>query len=317
MPHRGVVRLVRGAGLTLGIGAEEVCCSSRRWPSTPRRWRSGARWSTAGVWWSSRPRQTARIEELGRTVGVRGCDLPLADGGPLPPGARSRTCGPCAVCASSWPAGTCSPRPTCGAPWRAAGLPADQRLRPHREHHLHLLPRADSPLAGGRPGADRPPDRQHPGLSAGPPRRSRCRVGVPGELCIGRRRPGAAATSAGRTLTAERFVPDPFAEQPGERLYRTGDLARWRPDGAIEFLGRIDQQVKIRGFRVEPGEIEAGSAQHPAVREASVLVREDEPGDKRLVAYVVASADRHPGAEALRGTPARSACRSTWCPRPS
>src|SRR4029078_7794108 len=88
-------------------------------------------------------------------------------------------------------------------------------------------------------------------------------------------------------LTAEGFLSNPSGKTEGERLYRTGDLARYLPDGNIEFLGRTDSQVKLRGFRIELGEIEAALSQHSAVREAVVLLLENEPGNQRLVAYVV------------------------------
>jgi amino acid adenylation domain-containing protein len=129
-------------------------------------------------------------------------------------------------------------------------------------------------------------------------------IGVPGELYIG-------GLSLGRgylnrpELTAERFIPNPFAGDTetqvasidyrlsaiGNRLYRTGDLARYWPDGSVEFIGRADNQVKVRGFRIELGEIETVLGQHPAVRGNAVVVREDTPGDQRLVAYIVVTED--------------------------
>jgi amino acid adenylation domain-containing protein/non-ribosomal peptide synthase protein (TIGR01720 family) len=124
-------------------------------------------------------------------------------------------------------------------------------------------------------------------------------IGIVGELYI-----GGAGVARGYLrrpeLTAERFIESPFEQDAAARLYRSGDLCRWRADGNLEFIGRVDQQVKLRGHRIELGEIESALMEHPTVREAVVLAREDAPGDKRLVAYLLTREAVPPSASELR-----------------
>ncbi|HGY55116.1 MAG TPA: amino acid adenylation domain-containing protein [Caldithrix abyssi] len=124
-------------------------------------------------------------------------------------------------------------------------------------------------------------------------------VGVPGELLVGG--DGLSLGYHNRPqLSAEKFIPNPFISDTGSRLYRTGDLVRYLPDGNIEFIGRIDQQVKIRGFRIELGEIEALLRDHPDLKDVVVLAREDSPGERRLVGYIVPKSEEPPKFSELR-----------------
>jgi amino acid adenylation domain-containing protein len=157
---------------------------------------------------------------------------------------------------------------------------------------LHRVKTTDGPVSIGRPIRN---TQVHLLDTKG----QRVPEGEAGELCIGG--DGLARGYRNRPdLTAERFIPDAFGGEPGARLYRTGDLARWLPDGTLECLGRIDHQVKIRGFRIELGDVEAALQQHPAVREAVAVAREDVPGDKRLVAYFIARSPSAPAVGELR-----------------
>jgi len=162
------------------------------------------------------------------------------------------------------------------------------------------LARPGSPIGGPLPEVS---------LGLAGPRGETVPLGVPGEILIGGA--GVARGYLGRPdLTAERFVPDTFAGQPGARLYRSGDLARRLADGDLEYLGRIDQQVKIRGYRIELGEIETALAGHPGVRDCATAVREIGPGDPGIVAWYVpaprAESTAEPAAAELRAFLQRS-----------
>ena len=155
--------------------------------------------------------------------------------------------------------------------------------------HVLAAEAEGAPVSIGRPVANVRTYVLEPSLEPAP-------AGVPGELWIGGA--GVARGYLGRPeQTAAKFAPDPYSGEPGARMYRSGDRVRWRAGGELEYLGRMDGQVKIRGFRVEPGEVEAVVRTHEGVREAVVRVREDVPGDRRLVAYVVPSADPPSAAE--------------------
>jgi len=205
------------------------------------------------------------------------------------------------------------------APLRQLVIGGEALSVPHVARAAHVLPATQlingygptecSVFACGYP-IPRPVDTHAASIPIGPPianteayvldaHMNPTPIGVPGELYLGG--PGVARGYLNRPeLTAERFVPDPFRAEPAARLYRTGDLARWRSDGTIEFLGRRDSQVKIRGLRIELGEIESALALHPAVREAAVVVRDDGPGGRRLVAYVVPRGGEDARPDALR-----------------
>ena len=151
---------------------------------------------------------------------------------------------------------------------------------------FHQVEPGEGPIPIGRPIANTKIYLTNPNLNRKSDPMKLVPVGEPGELLIGGI--GLARGYLNRPdLTDERFIRDRFSNQPEARLYRTGDLARYQPDGTIEYIGRIDHQVKIRGFRIELGEVEAALYQHPAIKEVVVVAREDIPGDKRLVAYLV------------------------------
>jgi amino acid adenylation domain-containing protein len=158
-------------------------------------------------------------------------------------------------------------------------------------HRVAAMPEAGASIPVGRPIANTYVRVLDAGMQPAP-------VGAPGELYA-----GGAGLALGYLnqpeLTAEKFVADPYL--PGARLYRTGDRVRWLADGTVEFLGRVDTQVKIRGFRVEPGEVEAVLRAWPGVRQAAVVVREDTPGEKRLVAYVAGEVAADEVRQHLRG----------------
>ncbi|HKN83795.1 MAG TPA: alpha/beta fold hydrolase, partial [Pyrinomonadaceae bacterium] len=157
---------------------------------------------------------------------------------------------------------------------------------------VYKVERGEGPISIGRPVANSQVYLLDKNLQPVP-------LGVPGELHIGS--VGMARGYLNRPeLTAEKFIPNPFSSDPEARLYKSGDLARYRADGRLECLGRMDDQVKVRGFRIELGEIESVLRQHPVVRTCVVIAREDTPGDRRLVGYVVPNEEGKVDAKELR-----------------
>ena len=187
---------------------------------------------------------------------------------------------------------------TCGAPRGAADDAARQRLRADGEHHLHVLLCDSAGVARGPDvDPDRAADREHAGLCAG--RAAGTGADRRPRGAVHRRRWPGARLPAPAGADAERFLAAPLLGEA--RLYKTGDRARYRPDGHVEFLGRVDHQVKIRGVRIELEEIQTVLEGHPQVQQAAVTAEADErPAGQRLVAYVVAVPREEPSRDELR-----------------
>ncbi|HWC87787.1 MAG TPA: amino acid adenylation domain-containing protein [Solirubrobacteraceae bacterium] len=182
--------------------------------------------------------------------------------------------------------------------WLRVGGDGVRWLNAYGPAETSVLATAYEPAAGSELVPDRDPPIGRPLANTTVEIMGADRDGV-GELVIGGA--GVARGYLGRPeLTAERFVTDPGAGRDGERRYRTGDLVRLLEDGNLEFVGRVDEQVKVRGFRIEPGEVESVLTRHPEVAEAAVVMREETPGEKRLVAYVVQVGGAHPTSAGLR-----------------
>jgi non-ribosomal peptide synthetase component F len=311
VPHRAVVRLVRGADYA-ELRPERIppALPPR---STPRPGDVGGAAERRPRWWSDPrpPLDAARDRRADRGAGDH---HPLAHRGALPPhGGRGagRRFGPLRQLLAG---GDALSGGTCARCWRRTPAPADQRLRAHGERTTFATLAPED--VRGRPRGRRSPRRARPHRAAGGEHarvragrgRAPAPLGVPGELCAGG--DGVARGYLGRpALTAERFVPDPSRGEAGARLYRTGDRVRRREDGALEFLGRADQQVKVRGFRMEPGEVEAALRDHPAVATRWWCRAGRRRDEKRLVAYVVPR-DGAPDPAELRDALERAAPRA-------